>query len=449
MMMRFALALFVFAVLLSLTASFVTITNPSKLKNSVNDGYGKKLSLSPSDIVSDIANLPGIIVYPTVFAVCFRIGAAIAVIGNPRLPNAGAGSRSNGHIVGSKVVRLPELGSRVRLFYPISKTDTNITTLSSNGNDNGNVKYCTDGRATSDGMASLVGFKQLGLSFLLAHLAEAPSGCYDLEETDTMMMKESVIDVCEPDAPLLVYSHGYGGNMDMATYFLRSMAQRGIVVAALEHTDGTASSTVQPDGSRLDFDSSLCSLKDGLDKRAQEISEAASFIPFLLPGDSSKKRIFLGGHSYGAPSVLLASQRQRSWENSPKIAGLLLHDPALSMGRGLLNLPPKIPTISYVSDEYNRAGVACGDATYHVQGAFHGNFVDAPLWAPLWVMRPLSLVIPACGPADPDVVHSELADSARAFCFGLLGRGESAKRESRSVSIFEEVGGQSLFERVG
>ena len=166
--------------------------------------------------------------------------------------------------------------------------------------------------------------------------------------------------------------------MDMATYFLRAMAQRGIVVAALEHTDGTASSTVLSDGSRLNFDPSLCSLKDGLDKRAKEISEAVSYIPSLLPGRSSKSRVFLGGHSYGCPSVLLATQRQQPWDNTPKIAGLLLHDPALSMGRGLLQLPPKIPSVSYVSDEYNRVGVACGDSTYHVQGAFHGNFVDAP-----------------------------------------------------------------------
>lgn len=352
---------------------------------------------------------------------CFRIGAALAVIGQPRLPPS-----IRSRLVGSKVIRLPELGSRVRVFYPIS--DEAAEAVSASNRSSNQDRYCTDGRATSDGMAGLVGFRQLGLSFLLAHLAEASSGC--CSETG-----DGDFASCEKGAPLLIYSHGYGGNMDMATYFLRAMAQRGIVVAAVEHTDGTASSTVLANGNRLNFDSSMMSLRDGLDRRARELTEAAALLPTLLPECSG--RVFLGGHSYGAPSALLAAQRQRPWGPSPKIAGLILHDPALSMGRGL-QLPPKIPTVSYVSDEYNRAGIACGDATYHVKGAFHGNFVDAPLWAPLWVMRTLSAVIPACGPADPEAVHSELADSARGFCFAKV-----------NPLAHATVGGQSLFERVG
>ena len=219
-----------------------------------------RLGLSPSDIVAGLAKIPDPLLYPSVFAVCFRIGASIAVIGQPRLPDDGDESKFRRYLVGSMVVRLPELGSRIRVFYPISKNAAETIIIKSNSNTNTNTntnsifrdndKYCTDGRSTSDGMAGLVGFKQLGLSFLLAHLAEAPSGCYRTEDAITAKSGDSVIASCKSGAPLLVYSHGYGGNMDMATYFLRAMAQRGIVVAALEHTDGTASSTVLPDGSR-------------------------------------------------------------------------------------------------------------------------------------------------------------------------------------------------------
>ena len=92
-------------------------------------------------------------------------------------------------------------------------------------------------------------------------------------------------------------------------------------------------------------------------------------------------------------------------------------NPALGMGYGMLpdDNDISIPAVTYVSDEYNRANVRYGDLTLHVKGAFHGNFVDAPLWAPLWVMRPLSLLIPAAGPSDPMEIHDELADSAAAF----------------------------------
>ena len=438
-MLRFLLAALAYTTFLSGVLSFVVVDNPSSIGS---DGT-MKVRLSPNDLVDGLTKIPDPFLYPTVFAACFRIGAFIAVIGQPRLPKDD--ERSRLCPVGSKVIRLPEFGSRARVFYPITEKDAK--TISTNSDSRSNGKYCTDGRATSDGMAGLVGFKQLGLSFLLAHLAEAPSGCYDMDDIPTAANGNiSTLPFCQVGAPLLVYSHGYGGNMDMATYFLRAIAQRGIVVAALEHTDGTASSTVLSDGRRLDFDSSLCSLKEGLDKRARELEEAVLYIPSLLPG-GSKSPVFLGGHSYGAPSVLLASQRQRSWDNGPQILGLILHDPALSMGRGF-NLTPKIPTVSYVSDEYNRAGIACGDATYHVEGAFHGNFVDAPLWAPLWVMRTLSLVIPACGPADPEIVHAELAESARKFCFGLMRETDSAKEESGPIATTVAVGGYDLFERV-
>ena len=79
------------------------------------------------------------------------------------------------------------------MFYPASSPSST------------EAPYSTDGRKTSDGMAGLVLFRQLGLSFLLAHLASAPSGTW-LDAPPAHAAAE------EPLPPLLVYSHGFGGN---------------------------------------------------------------------------------------------------------------------------------------------------------------------------------------------------------------------------------------------
>ena len=93
----------------------------------------------------------------------FRAGAAIAVVGQPRMPPlTGTYDR-----VGVRVVRVNAGGGSVRakVFYPALDAEGIA-----------DADYCTDGRVTSDGMAGLVGFRQLGISFLLAHLASAKSG---------------------------------------------------------------------------------------------------------------------------------------------------------------------------------------------------------------------------------------------------------------------------------
>ena len=434
------------------------------------------------------------ILYPLlIFAATFRTIAALSVINQPRMPiiktkvnvNVKANESANvlvkGHEhIGSRVMRLPS-GTRVRLFYPTIATLNSAQSGNSrsNGNENANkienanmAPYCTDGRQTSNGMAGLVGFRQLGLSFLLAHLASASSGCIldapfanvnlnlnnanpnvkgNVEHSGDDLDGHGDDDDDDDDnkIPLVIYSHGYGGNMDMATYFFRTMASKGIIIAAVEHTDGTASSTVLEDGSERRFNAYFMTGRQQLTRRASELLEAVEFLPkVLLLGhetlvreegcsdidayedvdadvDSMSVRvqvgtIMLGGHSYGAPSAIMAANGSKldPITGESKIGGVILHDPALGMGYGML--PPngsksKVPTISYLSDEYHKANVQYGDLTLHVKGCRHGNFVDAPLWAPMWIMRPLSLLVPAAGSADPVLVHEELAESASAF----------------------------------
>eukprot|EP00802_Teleaulax_amphioxeia_P018616 Tamp_18814.p1 GENE.Tamp_18814~~Tamp_18814.p1 ORF type:complete len:426 (+),score=44.18 Tamp_18814:158-1279(+) len=336
---------------------------------------------------------------PLAGAAAFRTGAAIAVIGQPRMPPVTGPFGT----VGVRIIRVQGAGGdscRAKVFYPAQDRSEEEDREPQAVAD---APYCTEGRETSDGMAGLVGFRQLGLSFLLAHLADAKSGCRLGAPPDA-----------KGTLPLLVYSHGYGGNMDMATYFMREIASHGAVVVALEHADGTASSTRRSDGSLLPFSPRLLSSDAQLLCRARELLAGTS--PTNLPADLpiDYDRVFLGGHSYGGPACLTAAALQASGEiPGPQIRGLLLHDPALAMGQNL-RLTRDCPTVSFTSDEYDRGGVICG-RTQHAKGCFHGNFVDAALWAPPWVMRPLSAVIPAAGPCDPARMHSVLARAAAAF----------------------------------
>ena len=138
----------------------------------------------------------------SIAATAFRGGAAFAVIDQPRMPTLSGAFEHVG-------VRYETCGgARVKVFYPAA-APSDVA-----------APYCTDGRDTSDGMAGLVGFRQTGLSFLLSHLSDAQSGCWlDAPPAEAKQRP-----------PVLVYSHGFGGNMDMASYMFRTFAAHGIIV---------------------------------------------------------------------------------------------------------------------------------------------------------------------------------------------------------------------------
>jgi len=334
--------------------------------------------------------------------------------------------------VGSRVLRLPARGTRVRLFYPTTPEAAAAAAAAEEGKEGrGGMTYApygTDGR--SMGLAS--------------RLAGASSGCV----LDAPLAVTAGINggsmvgngtKAEVPLPLLVYSHGVGGNMDAATRLFGEVASRGTIVATVEHTDGTASSTVRPDGSELEYSSYFMTERQQLARRAQEILEAADILSAELggidkvAGDNSSPGsgagavgpIVLGGHGWGAPSAVMAANGAPSESN---ICGIILHDPKLGMGYGML--PPnkadnRLPAITYISDKYNKARVRYGARTLHVKGCRHENFVDAPLWAPR--LGPLSV--------DPVQVHEQLSESMATF---LWNRDAKSSAISRG-NLFEVV----------
>jgi hypothetical protein len=105
------------------------------------------------------------------------------------------------------VLRLPS-GARVRLFYPARRRDDSAApppTAGSSSSSSSFAPYCTNRRRTSDGIASSVGLRQLGLSFLLGHLADVLSGC--VEDAPITIDRPLSAGERRP-LPLLVYSHG-------------------------------------------------------------------------------------------------------------------------------------------------------------------------------------------------------------------------------------------------
>ncbi|KAK3277408.1 hypothetical protein CYMTET_14582 [Cymbomonas tetramitiformis] len=378
-----------------------------------------------TDTLAPVAQLGRrVLVGGTTFVVGFRGIASLVVAGLPQPPPLPKGGFTDE--VGVYETRIGEdvnLPLRTRIFYP-SQDSSSANAIAVNErsltrSDATVAPYFPAGAAVSEGIASLVSFPR----FLLAHLATASSGC--VHNAAPLPPPTS-----SPSAklPVIVYSHGFGGNADMACYAMRRMAASGMVVVALEHQDGSASHATDHLGNPIKFDGGSL----GLQRRSQEVLTVGASIKTgkaMASGEIAEElsrimdtdNVFVGGHSYGCPTALLACQASKDL-----FRGAVLHDPAITADSMASQGGCPVPAVYLLGDGYAgnariRAGVAkalSGSApnssAWHILGAEHGNFVDAPMWAPLWVMRNIPF-IPAAGAADPVQVHDVLGTSSQAF----------------------------------
>ena len=322
--------------------------------------------------------------------------------------------------VGSRVIRLPERGTRVRLFYPTTQEAATAASVSSETDCY--APYNTDNRSSSSsslsGIPSLLGKKSLLLR----------SGCILNAPLAIMRRETTTSEDGQPPPlrrlpPLLVYSHGYWlqyGYIDI--FYLKRLASHNIIVAAVERTDGTTSpytttTLIRNDdvvSSQLNFLPNYMTERQQLARRASELLEAVEYIPIMFPGDDgatfSTSTVVLGGHGWGGPSAVMAANGA---SDCNPIDGILLHDPILGMGYGML--PPnksfnRFPTITYTSDQFHyKKRVVYGTRTIHMKGCNHENFVDTLVWR----KKRVRIVPP--GIVDPVVVQEQLAGSMARF----------------------------------
>jgi hypothetical protein len=169
---------------------------------------------------------------------------------------------------------------------------------------------------------------------------------------------------------------------------------------------------------------------------AAEAAAGGAGAAALPPGVAAAvdaRALFLGGHSYGCPSALLALRTGAPRAGAPPFAGALMHDAALGMlpDDALRGAPAPAPCLYLLSDEFTaRAGTLepvllaaraapRGSGAYTLAGSAHGNYVDAPYWAARPVMRALArLGIPAAGAAPADEALRAIGDTAAAFLRG-------------------------------
>jgi hypothetical protein len=367
-------------------------------------------------------------------ALSVRAGAAAVNAGCPSFPPLGGP-----YAVGGADVRLPreadgerdtpegeaaddaadENTFRARVLYPCDFPRPGAPQLAYMGAG-------ADGTAQAASLAGIVRFP----AFLTSHLADAQSGVIASPPVRAQRF------------PTLVYSHGYGGNAQMGTNVLSEIASHGVIVIAVEHTDGSASRTVRADGSELRFGQRLPGGRGaGLARRVRELRAAAraaaggAGVDALPPGVAAAvdpRALFLGGHSYGAPTALLSLRAQTPRPGAPPFAGALMHDAALAvLPDATLREPCSAPLLFLLSDEYEASPFTLtpvitaahaappGSGVYALAGSAHGNYVDAPFWSQRFVMRGLAkLGIPAAGAAPAVECVRAIGVSAAAFLAG-------------------------------
>jgi len=244
-------------------------------------------------------------------------------------------------------------------------------------------------------------------------------------------------DAAEPEDhrtfPLVLFSHGLGGCMEMYTQLCQQIASQGYIVVAMEHEDGSGCyaenvqgeviSYKRPDDRPYSREKVLEFRQEFLEQRVLETLSVLKEIDGKVSATQGDlvERIFrqmdtahgysLIGHSFGGASMILTAQHllassSSSSSGTKEPASLSVLDPwAFSLPDHVLDEGSlsSLPTLSILSEswESNNPETAFIDrlltshemdqSSYYAPRSVHASFADSVSWFPSWVLRKLRL----------------------------------------------------------
>jgi predicted dienelactone hydrolase len=177
----------------------------------------------------------------------------------------------------------------------------------------------------------------------------------------------------ETPRPVLLFSHGLGGNRDSTSFLMEALAQAGYFALALQHPGSDTNSVVaQGLGPSADPAIMQALLTNALSRpvaveRFRDVSFAIDALIAMnadgpFKGQFDLKKIAVAGHSYGAVTALaLAGQTMGAGEsfNDPRVRAAVAFSPSVPRGAD--------PAIAFASV---RA------PTFHLTGTLDGNPLD-------------------------------------------------------------------------
>jgi platelet-activating factor acetylhydrolase len=234
--------------------------------------------------------------------------------------------------------------------------------------------------------------------------------------------------VLDDSFPVVVFSHGLGGCMEMYSQLCTNMASHGFLVFALEHQDGSGCFAETAEGEHIYYkrpDNTPYSREKVLNFRGpmleQRVEEVESALRYLLYSSSStttpnqggcddprfekilkaadtRNGVALVGHSFGASTMALVAQRDAFQTNTVSFLDpwcFSLDDVALEKGVTCA------PVLSILSESWTQSKElpqvltllenSNNKSLWWMPGTVHQSVADSANWLPGFIARRMGM----------------------------------------------------------
>jgi platelet-activating factor acetylhydrolase len=253
--------------------------------------------------------------------------------------------------------------------------------------------------------------------------------------------QDAPLDASHGNFPVIIFSHGIWGTLDMYKTVCGGLAASGFIVVALEHEDASALFAVTASGKAIRYSGAPKDFQYGRDnviefrkpylaKRVDEIKnvmramsnkaapcDSVSLVESILR-HTSMQDLFLAGHSFGSTTCVMALQ------DLPGIKGCLLLDlwpaplPRAIEEKGLHHCPTLLINSQSFAEGKEiaisrkmAANSSSAMGPVWIAGSAHQSFSDTPCILP----QALGSKLGFAGKGNPDEVHQAILTASRAL----------------------------------